>query len=145
MNARRPIVARLAPLLVFFLGLVAGVAISAWWVASRLHTFVENGPADLARLGVAAVTRELDLDAAQRTQLAPLILRIESTFAAMHRDDLARVRDLFENAAVEARPHLRPEQQARLDAMLADPRRRWDKFLGNTSTPSSTPGFDPET
>lgn len=121
---------RFAPLGVFLSGLVLGVALSAGWVASRLHRFVEEGPGSFARTGSEVVMRRLDLDDAQREELRPVFERVESAFAAMHREDLARVRVLLEEAAAEIRPSLRADQAARMDEMLEGPRRRWEKFLG---------------
>lgn len=132
--------ARFTPLLVFLLGLLTGVAVTAFFVARGLHGVIEDGPSAAARLGIAAVMNELDLDERQRAEFQPIVERAERTFAEMHRHDLAQMRELLEGAAAEARPKLRPDQQAKLDALLVEPRRRWEKFLGQprqTQPPSA--------
>lgn len=134
-----PRLARFAPVLVFLLGLFAGVALSVFWVGHRLRNFAENGPEGATRFGIAAVTRRLDLDEAQRAACAPVFARIEAGFAAMHREDLAKVRTLLEGAAADLRPQLRPDQQAELDEMLEAPRRRWERFLGPEAAPQPAP------
>ncbi len=121
---------RFVPVLVFLLGLFTGVALTVLWAGHRVRNFAENGPAKVTRIGIAAVSRRLDLDAEQRAKFAPLFSRIEARFDTMHREGLAQVRTMMEEAASEMRPQLRPEQQARLDELMAAPRRRWEKFLG---------------
>lgn len=143
MRSLRNLGYRLAPVLIFLAGIVVGVAISGIWVAARLTEFVEEGPGSIARTGSELVMRKLELTARQREELAPLIGRVEAAFVAMHREDLARVRVLFEDAAREIRPHLREDQRAILDEMMIAPRRRWEKFLGTPPNPTATP--PPET
>ena len=125
-----PRLARFAPVLVFLLGLFTGVAVTVLWAGHRLRNFAENGPAKITRIGIAAVSRRLDLDAAQRAKFAPLFGRVEAGFGTVHREGLVQVRTLMETAAAEMRPQLRPDQQAKLDELMAAPRRRWEKFLG---------------
>ena len=122
--------ARFAPALVFLFGLVTGVAVTVLWAGQKLRRFAENGPAGVTRTGIAAVSHRLDLDEAQRAEFAPLFGRIEAGFVAMHREDLTQVRAMMEAAVAEMRPRLRPDQQARLDELMAEPRRRWENFLG---------------
>ena len=122
--------ARFAPVLVFLLGLFTGVAVTVLWAGHRLRHFAENGPANVTRIGIAAVSRRLDLDPAQRAKFAPIFGRIEARVVTLHREGLALVRTMMEEAAAEIRPQLRPEQQEKLDELLAAPRRRWEKFLG---------------
>ncbi len=122
--------ARFAPVLVFLLGLLTGVALSALWAVRRLESFADNGPGDVTRFAISAVSQRLDLDAEQRAKFAPIFERVEHGFVEMHREDLPKVRGLIEGAAAEIRPSLTPAQQAKMDELLARPRARWEKFIG---------------
>ena len=143
MNLKRPLTL-LAPVLVFVLGVAAGIGVSALFVNKHLKDFVENGPISAVRYGTAAFANELDLDPSQRELYAPLADRVENAFRQMHHDDLARVRVLFEGVADELRPHLNAEQNERMESLLADPRRRWDKYVGpETPATSEAPADRP--
>lgn len=135
----RPLLARFAPVLVFLLGLLTGVALSALWAVKRLESFADNGPGGATRFGISVISRQLDLDPEQRARFAPLFARVEDGFAEMHREDLPKVRALIEGAAAEMRPGLTADQQAKMDELLARPRARWERFLGATPAASSSP------
>lgn len=132
----RPRLARFAPVLVFLLGLLTGVALSALWAVRRLESFADNGPAGVTRFAISAASRKLDLDAEQRAKFAPVFERVERGFVEMHREDMPKVRGLIEGAAAEIRPSLTPAQQAKMDELLARPRARWEKFSGAGAAPA---------
>ncbi len=133
--------ARFAPVLVFLLGLLTGVALSALWAARRLEKIADNGPAGTARFVINALARRLDLDDAQRAKFEPVFARVEQGFADMHREDMPRVKALIEGAAAEIRPSLTPGQQAEMDELLERPRARWERFAPVTP-PSAADAAD---
>jgi hypothetical protein len=119
----------LAPLFIFLLGMFAGGTVVALVVVHRVKHFIEAGPAETVASAGALVARKLDLDAAQRRALAPVLSDLQNGFSRLRIETMPEVRRLLLDAEARLRPQLRPAQVAKLDKLLAAPKARWAALL----------------
>jgi hypothetical protein len=136
----------LAPLLVFVLGAICGGGLVASAMIHRTRVVAENGPGEFTRVARRYLVRELGLDAQQRAALDPVFRDIEAQLAALRLENIPRIRRLVFNAESRIRPQLRPDQERKLDRLLAPPRARWQRLLPEKSANDSAgPRSGPKT
>lgn len=118
-----------APVLLFLLGLVAGGSLVGLVVASRVRHLIQAGPTETVNFVGNLVAHELDLDATQREAFKPILTDVAAGFVDIRVEIMPRVRHIILGAESRLRPQLRPDQQTKLDELLAEPRTRWDAFI----------------
>ncbi|MFA6962868.1 MAG: hypothetical protein WC205_19085 [Opitutaceae bacterium] len=133
----------LAPVLIFGLGMIAGGTVVTLVVVHKVRHFIDAGPDETVAKAGALVARRLDLDAAQRQTLAPVLTDLQTGFSELRLETMPKVRRLILDAETRLRPSLRPDQQAKLDQLLAAPKARWQSHIPKASPPpppdSATP------
>lgn len=122
----------LAPVLIFLLGVIAGGTIVGLVVAQRVRHLINAGPSETVSMAGSLVARRLDLDADQRRALEPILSDVAAGFSLIRVETMPEVRRLLLDAESRLRPHLRPEQQTKLDQLLVAPRARWQALLPGT-------------
>lgn len=117
----------LAPWAVFLLGVIFGAGATGLVVVHKARKLLRSPPEQLVARGTDLVARRLDLDPGQRAAVAPVFEELKRELATLRIESAPRVREIIEKAAAKLRPTLRPEQEEKLDAMLAAARARWDQ------------------
>ncbi|MBI5832366.1 MAG: hypothetical protein HZB16_08685 [Armatimonadetes bacterium] len=130
---RRALLLVLVGLLLFGSGMVTGAGLLAHSLGRRMKRMADN-PGQVA---AAAMTRQLNLSAAQRVQVDAILEK--------HRNDFAAVRKLmaenYRSMADEVKAVLTPAQQATFDQMLA--RMRKVGMMGGPGDHRHGPGGGP--
>jgi Spy/CpxP family protein refolding chaperone len=114
-----------APLLVFFLGVLFGVGGSVIVAVRVVRHFAAVGPHETVQAASRLVQRRLDLTPAQRAELAPVFAAAEQDFERLRREDITQARRAIEAAVAKIRPALDAKQRKKLDEWLEAPRARW--------------------
>lgn len=112
---------------VFLLGAAAGGG-GVFAMVERQHAAIARGDAGaLENKRLKSLTKKLDLDDAQRAQIQAVLTRDKDDSKALSREMMERcgqpLRDHKKEVDAEIRAVLRPEQQAKFDAMV-DERKR---------------------
>ncbi len=63
------------------------------------------------------LTKELDLNADQQAQVAPIVAQAKPQIMAIHQEAMQKTRAVMETAGAQIRPLLNPQQQQKFDAM----------------------------
>jgi hypothetical protein len=132
----------LAPVLVFVLGALAGGGVTALYALKQVREIVQADTGDASQMGMRFIARRLQLDAQQRAAAQPIFDDIARGLADVRVESMPRVRRLINEADGRLRPILRPDQQRKLDRLLALPRARWERMAPmrpNASGPAPAP------
>ena len=116
----------LAPLLVFILGALCGGGGVALYVVKQARQFIQADPSEATKMASALIVRELKLDAGQRAALQPIFNDVAAALVEIRRESVPQIRRVILDAEPRIRPQLRPDQQRRLDELLAAPKARWE-------------------
>jgi len=119
---------RVVLVFVFLLGMLAGAVVQR--IALR---FWRPGPPDPDRI-VAHMTRELDLDDAQRAQLLALLKEETPKIDRFHQEAQKQFDALREDMDARTVAILRPDQKVKFAAMMARMRHRF-QMLGPGGPP----------
>jgi hypothetical protein len=106
--------------LVFFLGVAAGGIGVYRFHRHRMDRFFRGEPGAVSGFLVHRLSRELDLDAQQKTRVEAIVLRSEEETRALRRQFRPQFEAILEKGRKEIRAELRPDQQQRFDATAAE-------------------------
>ena len=118
-----PVGKRLAP--IFLLGCLLGALAGAWCQRLAFHNYWKQGPN--AERFQRKLAIELQLDEAQKKQVAAILEAQRAKIVALHQEASSKVEGLRQEMRTELRGLLRPDQQQRFAEMTA----RWDKAHPN--------------
>lgn len=111
--------ARRAALTAFLVGLIAGAAAGSWGQRAMFRRFMKRGP-DAAHM-IRRLDRELSLDDSQKSAILAVLGARRAEIESVKKDAQARFESMRVATDADIRKLLRPDQQAKFDAMTA----RW--------------------
>jgi hypothetical protein len=135
----------LAPVLVFVLGGICGGGAVSLYAMHKFARLAEGNPVETSELGARTLARRLQLDPEQRAAARPILLETARELARIRSESAPQVRTAINNAAEKLQPILRPDQQQKLQEMLARPRARWNRAATEGARPAdrATPAAPP--
>ena len=104
--------------LVFILGVITGVAMTARFVQKQVHRLVEGGPEELNAVIIRRLDHELQLDGEQRRQLQEIVENASTEIRDARKEIQPKLAAIRADAVAKARAILRPDQQPKFDAMV---------------------------
>jgi Spy/CpxP family protein refolding chaperone len=117
----------LSVLLIFLLGVAAGGLVA--YAVSPPRRAIEGGPAGMEKFIMERLTRQLDLDTAQREQVRKIVRESQEEMAAVRR----QAQQLVAKSEARIREVLTPEQREHFDQIIAERKARiaqWEKQRG---------------
>ena len=113
--------------LVFLLGVAAGGVGVYGFHRHRMDRFFRGEPGACSGFLIHRLSRELDLDASQKTRVEAIVRRSEEEMRALRQQFRPQFEEILAKGRQEIRAELRPDQQQRFDTMIAERamRRRW--------------------
>jgi len=116
-------------LLVFLLGVAAGGIGVYRFHRHRMDRFFRGEPGAVSGFLVQRLSRELDLDAQQKTRVEAIVRRSEEEMRTLRQQFRPQFEEILSRGRKEIRAELRPDQQQRFDAMPEERgmRRRWHR------------------
>ncbi len=121
--------------LIFFLGALAGSLGVYRFHRRTLDRFLRGGPDTVSDFYVRKLSRDLELDAAQKARVEAIVRRTGEEIREVRRECRPRIEEIFEKGRREIREGLRPDQQARFDGIVAERHRRGGRWQGKTRDP----------
>ena len=116
--------------LVFFLGVLAGGIGVYRFHRQRMDRVFRGEPGAMSGFLVQRLSRELDLDATQRTRVADVVRRTHEEMQTLRRQLHPQLGELMEKGRREIRAELHPDQQARFDRIVEERHRRGRRWRG---------------
>lgn len=110
---------------IFLLGMVAGGLVVVGVVAPRAERVLRGEPLFTAAEITRRVEHKLDLDAGQRAQVLTIVADVQQQLRDLRRQSAPQSRAVIDAAVAKVRALLRPEQQAKLDQLVAGYAARW--------------------
>jgi hypothetical protein len=113
--------------LVFLLGVAAGGLGVYSFHRHRVDRFFRGEPGAVSGFLVHRLSRDLGLDAPQKTRVEAIVGRSEEEMRALRQQFRPQFEEILAKGRREVRAELRADQQRRFDAMTAERgmRRRW--------------------
>jgi Spy/CpxP family protein refolding chaperone len=109
-------------LLVFVLGMIAGGLVSLGVIRHQWRTRGQGAMTDFI---VRRMSWRLRLDPTQREQLRAIVKEGQQEIQAVRKQVQPQVDEIFSRSDAKVRAILRPDQQARFDALVAERKERW--------------------
>lgn len=104
--------------LVFFLGVITGVALTARFVQKQVHRLVEGGPEALNAMIIRRLDHKLQLDGQQRRQLQDIVENATVQIRDARKEIQPKLISIRADAAAKVRAILKPDQQQKFDKLL---------------------------
>lgn len=117
----------LGMILIFASGMVVGGVLTARIIENRIRHFLQSGPDAVAAFVETRLNRDLDLDPAQRGEIARIITRARQTLSETRREAQPKVDDAFKQAERDIRAQLRPDQIGKYDEIVARAKEKWKR------------------
>ena len=114
-------------ILIFASGMAVGGLLTARIIETRIRHFLQSGPDAVAAFVETRLNRDLDLDPAQRQEIARIIARARQTLSETRREAQPKVDEAFKQAEHDIRTLLKPDQIARYDQIVARAKARWKR------------------
>lgn len=114
--------------LIFFMGIVTGVALTMKLVEKRIHSLTEGGAQALGEIVVRRLDSQLKLNAQQRGALQEIVESTGAQMRAVRKKEQPEIERIMEASARKIRAILTPEEAEKFDAMLLKGRERWKAF-----------------
>ena len=114
--------------LVFILGVLAGGLITYHVITKRIQRIVFGGPQVVNELIVRRLTRRLDLDASQSSQLMDIIVETRNEIKPLRAQIAPQVKDILTDTEKKVRAMLKPEQEKKFDDVLSANKERLARF-----------------
>jgi hypothetical protein len=111
--------------LVFFLGVLAGGFGVYRFHRHKIDRLFRGGPEEVSEVLVRRLSRDLDLDAPQKARVEAIVRRSHEEMRALRQRFHPQFEEIFEKGRQEIRAALRPDQQRRFDATIAERPMRW--------------------
>ena len=116
--------ALLGILLVFILGAASGALVTHSIHQARFESFVRGGPTAREEFFVKRLTSKLDLDSRQQEQVKAIVHETHSGIRQIRNQYRPRIETLLEQSQARINVLLRPDQQEKFRALIAERKAR---------------------
>lgn len=111
--------------LIFFFGVIVGVAITAGGIHKKVRETVEGGPDRVVEVIVKRLDEELKLDATQREMLQKIVLDARIKLRGIWQQTQPQVDETLAEAESKARGILNPDQIPKFEEIVKRGREKW--------------------
>ena len=112
--------------LIFFFGLIVGVALTGGTIWKEMHDVIEGGPDAVVAKFSDRLKKELKLDDSQQQMLAQIATETRIKLRVLRAEKQPQVTETILDAEQKLRAILNAEQQKKFDEMAARMREKWD-------------------
>ena len=112
--------------LIFFFGLIVGVALTGGTIWKEMHDVIEGGPDAVVAKISDRLKKELKLDDSQQQMLAQIATETRIKLRVLRAEKQPQVTETILDAEQKLRAILNAEQQKKFDEMAARMREKWD-------------------
>ena len=125
--------------LIFFFGVIVGVALTGGTIWKEMHDVIEGGPdAVVAKIG-DRLAKEMELDDAQKKMLDQIVTETRIELRGIRAESQPRVRETLAKAEGKVRAVLGPEQQKKFDQIIGRSREKWESKKESREESGETP------
>lgn len=111
--------------LIFATGMACGAGLAVGIVRHRVKKAVLGGPDAMRGLVLRRITRELQLNGAQRAEAEAALLEAQARMIRLRATYQPEVEQIVSDGIERMKPHLTAEQNARLGQLYETARARW--------------------
>lgn len=111
--------------LIFFFGVIVGVAITGGVIHKKVIELIEGGPDKFVEVIVKRLKDDLKLDDSQQEMLQQIAIDTRIKLRAIRQRTDPEVAQTLADAEVKVRGILNPEQAAKFDKIVERGRERW--------------------
>ena len=111
--------------LIFFFGVIVGIALTGGTIWKELHDVIEGGPDAVVAKIADRMGKDLHLDDAQKKMLDQIVTETRIELRTVRADSQPRVAEVVAGAERKIRAVLVPEQQKKFDRIVENSRRKW--------------------
>lgn len=111
--------------LIFFFGVIVGVAVTAGVIHEKVQAVVEGGPDKVVGVVVERLNKELKLDGSQQLKLQQIVAETRIRLRQIHEQTQPQVRDALAEAEGKVRAILYTGQMKKFDAIVKQGREKW--------------------
>ena len=111
--------------LIFFFGVIVGVALTGGTFWKEMHDLIEGGPDAVVAKFSDRLNKELKLDDAQKQMLAQIVTETRIKLRTIRAEAQPQVATALTDAEQKVRVILNPDQQKKFDQIVAKGREKW--------------------
>ena len=111
--------------LIFFFGVIVGVALTGGTIWKEMHDLIEGGPDAVVAKFSDRLNKELKLDDAQKQMLAQVVTETRIKLRTIRAEAQPQVATALTDAEQKVRVILNPDQQKKFDQIVAKGREKW--------------------
>ena len=111
--------------LIFFFGVIVGVALTGGTIWKEMHDLIEGGPDAVVAKFSDRLNKELKLDDAQKQMLAQIVTETRIKLRTIRAEAQPQVATALTDAEQKVRVILNPDQQKKFDQIVAKGREKW--------------------
>ena len=111
--------------LIFFFGVIVGVALTGGTIWKEMHDLIEGGPDAVVAKFSDRLNKELKLDDAQKQMLAQIVTETRIKLRTIRAEAQPQVATALTDAEQKVRVILNPDQQKKFDQIVARGREKW--------------------
>ena len=112
--------------LIFFFGVIFGVAVTGGTIWKEMREVIEGGPDAVVAKIADRLGKELKLDDAQKKMLDQITTETRIELRGIRAEAQPRVRETVAAAERKVRAVLGPEQQKKFDQIIEKSREKWE-------------------
>ena len=112
--------------LIFFFGVIFGVAVTGGTIWKEMRDVIEGGPDAVVAKIADRLGKELKLDDAQKKMLDHIAIETRIELRGIRAEAQPRVRETVSAAEGKVRAVLGPEQQKKFDQIIGKSREKWE-------------------
>ena len=112
--------------LIFFFGVIFGVAVTGGTIWKEMRDVIEGGPDAVVAKITDRLGKELKLDDAQKKMLDHIAIETRIELRGIRAEAQPRVRETVSAAEGKVRAVLGPEQQKKFDQIIGKSREKWE-------------------
>ena len=113
--------------LIFFFGVIVGVALTGGTIWKEMHDVIEGGPDAVVGKISDRLEKELKLDDAQKQMFAQIVTETRVKLRVIRAEKQPQVTEAVVEAVQKVRAILNAEQQKKFDEIAAKTRAKWDE------------------
>ena len=112
--------------LIFFFGVIVGVALTGGTIWKEMHDVIEGGPDAVVAKFSDRLKKELKLDDSQQQMLAQIATETRIKLRVLRAEKQPQVTETIAAAEQKLRAILNAEQQKKFDEIAAKMREKWE-------------------
>jgi hypothetical protein len=121
--------------LIFFFGVIVGMALTAGAIWKEMHDVIEGGPDAVVAKFSDRLKKELKLDSSQERMLEQIVTETRIKLRELRADKQPQVVETIAEAEQKLRATLNAGQQKKFDQIVAKGREKWEDTEKKSESP----------